>query len=103
VRRESFWSDEATTVSHRTYPPSVNNRSQRLLHEIENGAFDQKTSIAALLRKVIILGGQAGSEEMPDWASRVLDGYGPEDELPPYRRFSAPLCVDTVNSADVVL
>jgi hypothetical protein len=34
---------------------------------------------------------------MRDWASRELDGYGPDDELPPYRRFTAPLCVDMVN------
>jgi hypothetical protein len=46
---------------------------------------------------VIILGGQAGSEEMRDWASRELDGYADEDQLPRYRRFTAPLCVDTVN------
>jgi hypothetical protein len=75
----------------------VINRSHRLLEEIETGALDQKTPIATLLRKVIILGGQAGSEEMRGWASRELDGYGPKDELPPYRRFTAPLCVDSVN------
>jgi hypothetical protein len=84
-------------VRHR-YPPRVNNRPQRLLQEIETGALDQKTPIADLLRKVIILGGQAGSEEMSDWASRELDGYGPDDELPPYRRLkTAALYVDTIN------
>jgi hypothetical protein len=75
----------------------VNNRSARLLKEIESGVLDQKTPIAALLRKVVILGGQAGSEEMRDWASRELDGYGSDDELPPCRRFTAPLCVDMAN------
>jgi len=75
----------------------VTNRSARLLKEIESGVLDQKTPVAALLRKVVILGGQAGSEEMRDWASRELDGYGPEDELPQYRRLNAPLCVDMIN------
>jgi hypothetical protein len=68
-----------------------------LKEKIENVALDQKASIAALLRKVIILGGQAGSEEMRDWAGRELDGYGPEDELPRYRRLNAPRCVDMIN------
>lgn len=69
-------------------------RSARLLQEIEAGALDSKTPIGELLRKVIALGGQSGSEELRDWATRELRGYGPGDELPEYRKVAAPLHVD---------
>ena len=72
-------------------------RSQRLLGEIEAGALDQKTPIGDLLRKVIALGGQAGSAELRDWATRELRGYGPDDELPSYRKIGAPLQLDMSN------
>jgi hypothetical protein len=75
----------------------VNNRSARLLKEIETGALDQNTPIGDLLRKVIALGGQAGSAELRDWATRELRGYGMDDELPPYRILSAPLQIDWRN------
>jgi hypothetical protein len=77
----------------------VNNRSQRLLQEIESGALDEKRSIGSLLRTVIQLGGEAKSAELRDWALRELNGYGPEDELPPYRTFTAPLQIDWMNMA----
>jgi hypothetical protein len=77
----------------------VNKRFQRLLGEIEAGASDQKTPIGDLLRKVIILGGQAESAKMRDWATYELRGYGREDELPEYRVFTAPLQIDWMNMA----
>jgi hypothetical protein len=75
----------------------VNNRYQRLLQEIEAGALDDNTPIGDLLRKVIALGGQAGSTAMRDWATRELRGFGRDDELPPYRRITAPLLIDWQN------
>lgn len=77
-------------------------RSQRLLEEIEAGALDQGTPIGDLLRKVIALGGQAGSEDMRDWATRELRGYGADDELPAYRTIQAPLQVDMANARYVL-
>jgi hypothetical protein len=81
----------------------VNNRSHRLLGEIEAGALDQKTPIGDLLRRVMrALGGQAGSTEMRDWASRELRGYGPGDELPEYRKIAAPLQLDMAHAAYIL-
>jgi AbiTii len=77
----------------------VNNRSQRLLQEIESGTLNEEKSIASLLRTVIQLGGEAKSAELRDWAMRELSGYGPDDELPPYRTFTAPLQIDWMNMA----
>lgn len=71
--------------------------SRDLLHQIESGALNNKTDLADLLRKCIALGGQAGSTELRDWARRELDGYrGVGDELPTYRRITAPLLVDGI-------
>jgi hypothetical protein len=44
----------------------VNNRSQRLLHEIESGALNEQKSIGSLLRTVIQLGGEAKSAKLRD-------------------------------------
>jgi hypothetical protein len=64
------------------------------LEEIETGALDQKTPIGDLLRKVIALGGEAGSAELREWTTGELRGYGPDDELPPYRQIDASLHAD---------
>ena len=50
-----------------------------------------------MLRKVIALGGQAGSAELRDWATRELRGYGADDEIPEYRKVGAPLQIDGSN------
>jgi hypothetical protein len=74
--------------------PVTPKRPDRLLQDIEAGALDGQTPIADVLRKVIALGGRAGSAELRDWAARELKGYGPGDELPAYRRIVAPLQMD---------
>jgi hypothetical protein len=74
----------------------VDGRSDRLLREIESGVLDQGTSIGDLLRKAVALGGRAGSAELRDWATRELQGYGPDDELPEYRKIAAALLVDMI-------
>jgi hypothetical protein len=73
---------------------SVTKRTSKLLQEIETGALDGETPIGDLLRRVIALGGQAGSAEMRDWATRELRGYEGKEELPPYRVIAAPLEID---------
>jgi AbiTii len=80
----------------------VKTRTDRLLGEIEAGALDSSTPIADVLRKVIALGGKAGSTELRDWATRELNGYRPGDELPAYRQITAPLQLDMVNAAYIM-
>jgi hypothetical protein len=65
----------------------VTARTDRLLREIEAGALDEETHIVDLLRKVISVGGQMGSNELRDWAKHELQGYG-SARLPHYRRIS---------------
>lgn len=95
-RPHDFWPAQAI-VGGRRYSPSVNERSNRLLQEIEAGALDSKVRIGDLLRKAIALGGQAGSAELRDWAARELRGYTSDDELPEYRKIVAPLHLDMMN------
>jgi AbiTii len=91
--------DETTDVSHRRYPPLVNNRSQRLLKEIEDGALNSNKPTGDVLRTAIALGGEAGSGVVAEWATKELRGYEAEDELPAYRTIRAPLQLDAINSA----
>jgi hypothetical protein len=65
-----------------------------LLAQVEDGALDSSNSLADTLRKCIALGGQAGSEELRDWARRELDGYKIEDDLPEYRVLPATVKID---------
>ncbi len=44
----------------------------------------------------ITLGGQSGSADLRDWASRELRGYQSLDDLPRYRKIAAPILVDGV-------
>jgi hypothetical protein len=74
--------------------PGVMRHPNRLLHDIQSGALDSRVSISEVLRKVITLGGQAGSAELRDWATKELRGYDPQDELPAYRVLTAPLLMD---------
>lgn len=68
-----------------------------LLDEVERDVLDHTVPLAACLRKIIILGGKAGSEEMRAWASQELKGYDGIDDLPAYRKVRAPLQVDGIN------
>ncbi len=61
--------------------------------QIERDLLDEKP-LDTLLRKLILLGGNAGSPELREWASRELRGYGRDEELPSYRTVTAPLQVD---------
>ncbi|MEU9742888.1 hypothetical protein AB0E12_27275 [Micromonospora chersina] len=72
-------------------------RDSKLIDEIERGALDSRVSLADTLRKCVALGGQTRSAELRDWARRELSGYGPNDELPEWRKVIAPILFDGVN------
>lgn len=75
--------------------------SSPLLTEIERDLLDGEP-VADVLRKLIILGGRAGSSELRDWASRELRGYADAslEELPCYRKLLAIIQVDVVVGRD---
>lgn len=74
-----------------------------LLGDIENDLLSDRP-IADVLRKVVILGGRAGSAELRDWASRELKGFSDAEveDLPPYRRILAPMLMDAVTGPTIV-
>ena len=72
-------------------------RHDSLIAEIERDALDDSVLIATALRKCVVLGGKSGSEQLRDWATRELKGYGSDDELPDYRVVAAPLLIDGIS------
>ena len=66
--------------------------AESLLDKIESEAL--AGDVVKALRLCITLGGHSDSAELRDWAVRELRGYGPDNELPAYRRIGAPICVD---------
>jgi hypothetical protein len=69
-------------------------RDRSLLAKIEQAALDETVPLVTALRHCLALGGRAGSTALRDWASKELQGYGPDDELPAYRVLPAMLKVD---------
>ncbi|MFI7208456.1 AbiTii domain-containing protein [Micromonospora aurantiaca (nom. illeg.)] len=76
----------------------MSHKRESLLGQIEAGVLDEGTPLASLLQKCIILGGQAGSEKLRDWARQELNGYQGET-VPPYRRIYTGLVAILTNSA----
>lgn len=63
------------------------------MRQIERDLLAEKP-LDNLLRKLILLGGNAGSPELRTWASVELRGYEDSDDLPSYRKVNAPLQID---------
>jgi hypothetical protein len=62
-----------------------------LLAQIAEGVVDETVPLAALLRKCLMLGAQAGSEKLREWATQELNGYVGAKSLPEYRRIPAAM------------
>ncbi len=70
------------------------------LAQVEAGVADNTVLLSSLLQKCIVLGGDAGSEKLRDWARRELNGYrGPGEEVPTYRHVPAPLMAEITSRA----
>ncbi len=74
-------------------------KREGLLTQIEAAVLDDKVPLSSLLQKCIVLGGQAGSEKMRDWARRELNGYAGIETVPDYRHIPAMLMAVITNSA----
>jgi hypothetical protein len=70
-----------------------------LLAQIETDVVDDTVLLSSLLQKCIVLGGQAGSEKMRDWARQELHGYGGADTVPDYRHVPAAVMAVITNRA----
>lgn len=82
-------------------PHVVYRRPPTLLTEIERELLDGKP-IADVLRKLIVLGGRAGSSELREWASQELRGYSGSDTLPDYRQVPALIRLDGVTASAII-
>jgi hypothetical protein len=70
-----------------------------LLAQIEADVVDNRVPLSSLLQKCIVLGGQAGSEKMRDWARQELNGYAGADTVPEYRHVPAAVMAVITNMA----
>lgn len=77
-------------------------RDPSLLAQIEQDALDDDVPLAVALRKCVALGGRSGSSKLRTWANKELRGYVREDELPPYRKISAPLKINAVAGPNII-
>lgn len=75
------------------------NQRGGLLAQIKAEVVDDRVPLWSLLQKCIVLGGEAGSERMRDWARRELNGYVGADTVPDYRHVPAALMAMITNSA----
>ncbi|MFF5079229.1 hypothetical protein ACFY36_19395 [Actinoplanes sp. NPDC000266] len=78
--------------------PTMSRTRESLLAQIQAGVLDDGVPLASLLQKCIILGGQADSEKMRDWARQELNGYEAEP-VPSYRRVYTGLSARLTNLA----
>jgi hypothetical protein len=79
--------------------PAMAHKRGGLLAQIEADVVDDRVPLSSLLQKCIVLGGQAGSQKMRDWARRELNGYAGADTVPDYRHVPAALMVLITNRA----
>jgi hypothetical protein len=70
-----------------------------LLAQIEADVVDDTVPLSSLLQKCIVLGGQAGSEKMRDWARWELNGYIGAESVPEYRHVPAAVMAVITNKA----
>jgi hypothetical protein len=70
--------------------------TRNLIEEIQDDALNPGVPLSTALRKLVALGGEAGSSELREWASLELEGYtGHGDvDLPEYRRVPATIQLD---------
>ena len=74
-------------------------RRDGLLTQIAADVVDDGVLLSSLLQKCIVLGGQAGSEKMRDWARQELHGYAGADTVPDYRHVPAAVMARITNRA----
>lgn len=77
----------------------ANKRGSGLLAQIEADVADHRVPLSSLLQSCIVLGGQARSEKMRDWARQELHGYAGADTVPDYRHVPAALMAVITNMA----
>jgi hypothetical protein len=71
------------------------------LNSLRGRVLDESESLAGLLRACLMLGTETHSENLRGWASKELNGYDEDDELPEYRRLTLPMYLDSTSGPHV--
>ncbi|MEV7092966.1 hypothetical protein AB0M80_08955 [Amycolatopsis sp. NPDC051045] len=67
----------------------MSGETESLLTQIAKDVVDEAVPLTVLLRKCLMLGAEAGSEKLREWATRELNGYVGAKTLPEYRQIAA--------------
>jgi hypothetical protein len=94
----SVWSDSLNQGKIAKISAMANKRSG-LLAQIEADVANHTVPLSSLLQKCIVLGGQAGSAKMRDWARQELHGYDGAETVPGYRHVPVAVMAVITNSA----
>ena len=75
------------------------NKRGGLLAQIEADLLDDRVPLSSLLQRCIVLSGQAGEQELRDWARWELNGYADVGTVPDYRHVHSPVMAVVTNNA----
>jgi hypothetical protein len=75
------------------------NKRRGLLARIEADLLDDRVPLSSLLQRCIVLSGQAGEQELRDWARWELNGYADVGTVPDYRHVHSPVMAVVTNNA----
>ena len=79
------------------------NRRGSLPAQIEADLLDDRAPLSSLLQRCVVLGRQAGSEKLRDWARWELNGYVDAPTVPDYRHVHAALMAAITNKTTSTL
>jgi hypothetical protein len=68
--------------------PTIMSHLMKLLDEIVELTTSDAEGLSVLLRKCLVLSYTLKSDRLRDWVDKELNGYGDNDQLPEYRKFS---------------
>jgi hypothetical protein len=60
------------------------------IREIRDACTDPSVKVRDLLRKAKVIATTLRNEPLKQWLTRELNGYGPKEELPSYRKINSP-------------
>jgi AbiTii-like protein len=79
--------------------PRMAHKRGGLLAQIEADLLDDRVPLSSLLQRCVVLGRQAESEKLRDWALWELNGYADAPTVPDYRHVHAALMAVITNNA----
>ena len=98
---QSWFNFEGTSLwalhQRNTKTRAEKKQNMQLLSDIINELVDSQRSLVDPLLKTRVLASRIGNNDLKQWVSRELDGYGTDDNLPEYRVTGARVTMNYLN------